>query len=128
MLQFVCVLYFGKSAVNPFIYGWKNKELRRALVLLIRRRRGDRRNGEEAAAAAVAAAGINERKAETAAPTAATAKEVPTTNANATSAVIVHSMLETAAGVTNYRRVACSTQYLSQRFSTYASRWVTKPF
>ncbi len=28
----MCVLYFGKSAVNPFIYGWKNKDLRKALA------------------------------------------------------------------------------------------------
>ena len=30
--QFVVLLYFGKSAVNPLIYGWKNHELRAALV------------------------------------------------------------------------------------------------
>ena len=36
------VLYFGKSAVNPLIYGWKNTELRRALLRLLQRRRGRR--------------------------------------------------------------------------------------
>ena len=30
--QFVVLLYFGKSAINPIIYGWKNHELRAALV------------------------------------------------------------------------------------------------
>ena len=30
--QFVVLLYFGKSALNPIIYGWKNHELRAALV------------------------------------------------------------------------------------------------
>ena len=30
--QFVVLLYFGKSAINPIIYGWKNHELRITLV------------------------------------------------------------------------------------------------
>ena len=39
------VLYFGKSALNPLIYGWKNLELRRALIRLIQRRRSARAGG-----------------------------------------------------------------------------------
>ena len=26
--QLIVILYFGKSAINPIIYGWKNNELR----------------------------------------------------------------------------------------------------
>ena len=37
--QFVVVLYFGKSALNPLVYGWKNQELREAIVRVARRRR-----------------------------------------------------------------------------------------
>ena len=33
------VLYFGKSALNPLVYGWKNQELREAIVRVARRRR-----------------------------------------------------------------------------------------
>ena len=32
LFQFIVLLYFGKSAVNPIIYGWKNHELREALI------------------------------------------------------------------------------------------------
>ncbi len=31
------MLYFGKSAVNPLIYGWKNNELREALIRSVTR-------------------------------------------------------------------------------------------
>ena len=33
--QFVLILYFGKSAVNPFIYGWKNRDFRFAFGRLL---------------------------------------------------------------------------------------------
>jgi len=34
-LQFVLILYFGKSAINPFIYGWKNRDFRYAFARLL---------------------------------------------------------------------------------------------
>lgn len=30
------ILYFGKSAVNPLIYGWKNRDFRHAFARLLR--------------------------------------------------------------------------------------------
>lgn len=30
------ILYFGKSAVNPLIYGWKNRDFRLAFARLLR--------------------------------------------------------------------------------------------
>jgi hypothetical protein len=30
------ILYFGKSALNPFIYGWKNRDFRLAFARLLR--------------------------------------------------------------------------------------------
>ena len=35
-LQFVVVLYFGKSAVNPFIFGWKNQDLRASFLRVLK--------------------------------------------------------------------------------------------
>ncbi len=71
------MLYFGKSAVNPFIYGWKNKDLRRALVRLVKRKK----NGS--------------------------GKVDPLSTAMSSqahaSATIVHMMLETVAALTNAR-------------------------
>nr|CAH0104097.1 unnamed protein product [Daphnia galeata] len=32
----VMILYFGKSALNPFIYGWKNRDFRLAFARLLR--------------------------------------------------------------------------------------------
>lgn len=37
LLQFIVVLYFGKSAVNPLIYGWKNIELRKTFLRALTR-------------------------------------------------------------------------------------------
>lgn len=34
--QVVMILYFGKSALNPFIYGWKNRDFRLAFARLLR--------------------------------------------------------------------------------------------
>jgi hypothetical protein len=35
-MQVVMILYFGKSALNPFIYGWKNRDFRLAFARLLR--------------------------------------------------------------------------------------------
>ena len=43
--QIVVVFYFGKSALNPIIYGWKNKELRRAFLRMLKRESSGIRRG-----------------------------------------------------------------------------------
>ena len=39
------VFYFGKSALNPIIYGWKNSELRKALIRMLKREGEQLRRG-----------------------------------------------------------------------------------
>ena len=34
--QVVVILYFAKSALNPLIYGWKNRDFRVAFIRLLR--------------------------------------------------------------------------------------------